>query len=1717
MTLALLPVTALAGWRAEVYVGGICLSLSDEDDKAYAVVDSAGTVTTDGASESNYDVKFEAVRDPDTYESVATLTLNDFHYTGSGICLPYDMYYSIYTEHDINIVLIGNNTAANLGAESANGSYGIFCGGKLTISGNGSLTAAGSHSITTSHSVESIGIYVGYDLTIESGTITATGGNIPYAEGNGSIGICAGGNVAIQAGTVNATGGTSGELSAGFYCSGGDLIISGSSTLTANGGAARGSYGLKVDSNGIDGGNLIIEGGTITATGGDLVIEAENYSTGIYAAVSVTINNGIVKATGGIANEGSYGINFSPTGTLTYQNGVMIAKSAESASQAKALDIAPSLPNKYVWRTSENTNYTRLWSNGYNTFGTAYSYNEELPDTYLEFRRVAVYPASFDFGSAVEEYNAPDSQLFWVYNCSDGDIAVDMRQLPNQNDPDSGENEYSSGYDFSATLPWRFSSGGYGTCGICPKTGLAAGTYNEEITVSDSNGTVASTTVTFTVNAAPTYTISASPETLSFGSIFTGYSQPDTQVITITNTGNQSITLTQPTATNYDIGTLSTKVLAANGDTASFTVRPKVGLAAGTYTETVTVLGTESASASTEVTVTVDKITGTVTNISDISKIYDGIAISDPTYTATGTGSATIIYKVKDADDITYTTARPLNVGNYTVRVSVAEDDNYTAASATKDFAITFLTSPANPFTLSPAANEDGWNNSDVTIRAASGYDIGTVLNGGYKGSFTITSSETDYKVYLQNSLGQMTDAIMVGDVKIDKYSPENVTVTYQDNGWKEFLNSITFGLFFKDTVEVKLTATDNKSGVKEFRYTLDGTEYTVAASSGEASFSINPQYKGNISGIKAIDYAGNVSEELATEYFAVDSQNPAAPTINLNGYTSDTWTNSDVKITLSGASATSGIAKYQYSTDNGTNWIDLTATEETTATATEPYNAVKAELIISSETDSDSYIFRAVSNAGNIGEKSDAIKVKIDKTAPTLAVTGDTSGYKQSDSVTVTPTTGISDIAKIEVKKDDGDYANITSSYTSGYSIKGNGTYTFRVTNGAGVTATDSITYANIDTAKPVISINSNGYNEGSWKNNGDITLNVSNATANLGTTDIEYKVGNGSWQDYTAPIVISQDTASTTYTFKATSASGVVSDEKTFTIKRDTEIPDGDIIIKENSVKKLINAISFGLFFKEDVDITISSTDVTSGVESLKYYRSDRILTQDELNAVSTWEDYSGTISETAADTEKFVYYIKITDNAGNVALFASDGVTFDTSAPVISGIEDGKAYKPETQVTVSDATEVTVTLNGSFVTLNNNKFNLTSQTGSVTVEATDAAGNKATLVITVNEEGLLIDTENNPDGSVTVTKTNNDGKIVEILVTYSDGSTDQTLNNIDGSSVVTKKDSSGKVTETTVTQADGSSVKAENKPDGTVVETKKDSSGKVAETTVTQPDGSSVKTENKPDGSTVETKKHSSGSVTETTVTQPDGSSVKTENKSDGSVVETKKDSSGKVTETTVTQADGNSVKTENKSDGSVVETKKDSSGNVTEMTVTQPDGSSSKTENKLDGSVVETKKDISGNVTETTVTQPDGSSVKTENKSDGSTVETKKDSSGKVTETTVIQADGSSVKTENKSDGSTIVTKTDKDGEISEATVIAADGSKIVTAYNKNGEATVTKYAPNGEVINNQGSENTSSPDTGDNFNLMLWIALLFVSSVLTTLGLIGKRRKEEYSN
>ena len=53
-----------------------------------------------------------------------------------------------------------------------------------------------------------------------------------------------------------------------------------------------------------------------------------------------------------------------------------------------------------------------------------------------------------------------------------------------------------------------------------------------------------------------------------------------------------------------------------------------------------------------------------------------------------GSGAVTYQYKVKDADDSTYTSTAPENAGDYTIKATVEETTNYNSGSATADFKI---------------------------------------------------------------------------------------------------------------------------------------------------------------------------------------------------------------------------------------------------------------------------------------------------------------------------------------------------------------------------------------------------------------------------------------------------------------------------------------------------------------------------------------------------------------------------------------------------------------------------------------------------------------------------------------------------------------------------------------------------------------------------------------------------------------------------------------------------------------------------------------------------------------------------------------------------------------------------------------------------------------------------------------------------------------------
>ena len=114
-------------------------------------------------------------------------------------------------------------------------------------------------------------------------------------------------------------------------------------------------------------------------------------------------------------------------------------------------------------------------------------------------------------------------------------------------------------------------------------------------------------------------------------------------------------------------------------------------------------------------TVTVNKAAGGVTINVDPGKTYDGqlAALEESGYSVTGDGTVTVKYKVKDANDSTYTETAPTNAGDYTVKVTKAAGTNYAEASATADFTISPKTVTVSGIT---ANNKTYDGSTDATL-----------------------------------------------------------------------------------------------------------------------------------------------------------------------------------------------------------------------------------------------------------------------------------------------------------------------------------------------------------------------------------------------------------------------------------------------------------------------------------------------------------------------------------------------------------------------------------------------------------------------------------------------------------------------------------------------------------------------------------------------------------------------------------------------------------------------------------------------------------------------------------------------------------------------------------------------------------------------------------------------------------------------------------------
>lgn len=149
----------------------------------------------------------------------------------------------------------------------------------------------------------------------------------------------------------------------------------------------------------------------------------------------------------------------------------------------------------------------------------------------------------------------------------------------------------------------------------------------------------------------------------------------------------------------------------------------------------------------TVISVKIQRAPGSVSNISDVSKVYDGESVSEASYSAVSRGEAVYEYKEKDADDSTFTREVPKNAGSYVVRVTVRADEDYEEAMGTASFTIS-KADKAAPEGLKATANGviSGVNNTmEYRKEGEAAYTAieGTKLTNLAEGTYYIRYKET--------------------------------------------------------------------------------------------------------------------------------------------------------------------------------------------------------------------------------------------------------------------------------------------------------------------------------------------------------------------------------------------------------------------------------------------------------------------------------------------------------------------------------------------------------------------------------------------------------------------------------------------------------------------------------------------------------------------------------------------------------------------------------------------------------------------------------------------------------------------------------------------------------------------------------------------------------------------------------------------------------------
>jgi hypothetical protein len=560
------------------------------------------------------------------------------------------------------------------------------------------------------------------------------------------------------------------------------------------------------------------------------------------------------------------------------------------------------------------------------------------------------------------------------------------------------------------------------------------------------------------------------------------------------------------------------------------------------------------------------------------------------------------------------------------------------------------------------------------------------------------------------------------GELMVDTMAPEG-KIEVDTNSWTEFLNTITFGLFFNETQDVTITASDDsyshdgyveaEHAAKISYYLYEGSEALSTADLEGVTFTdytdtfkIDPDNQYVIY-VKITDHAGNVTY-ISSDGIVLDGTAPAISGIEDNGTycVSAEFTVSDEhldKVEIDGALAVA---------DDEGKYV-LTAAKEYEITATDKAGNVTTYNITVNATHT---FTNYVSNGDATCQKDGTKTAKCDYCDATIIV--DDVGSQTDHNLTHHK-------ERAATCTDDGNNEYWQCFYCRQY---------FSDDEGDNVVTWDE--YIKIDALGHDFSGDFDAYDEnGHWHicNRCDVT----DAPQEHIFTNYLYNGDASYFKDGTKTAVCDAGGCEHTDTLTAEG-----------TKLTDTTLPEGEIEVDTNSWTEFLNTITFGLFFNETQDVTITANDDSyrhDGYVEAEHaakigyylYEGSEALSTADLEGV-TFTDYTDTFK--IDPDNQYVIYVKITDHAGNVTYISSDGIVLDGTAPAISGIEDNGTYCVSAEFTVSDEHLDKVEIDGFLTVADGEGKYVITDAGTHTVTATDKAGNATIYEITINATHTL-----------------------------------------------------------------------------------------------------------------------------------------------------------------------------------------------------------------------------------------------------------------------------------------------------------------------------------------------------------------------------------------